>query len=125
MAKKILLIDDSELSRKKFSEILTGTGYITDEAGSALEMISMLEKQKYDLVLLDINMPGLSGFEALRLIKANPAWKDIPVFALTGINKSLDDIHTLQGIGAAGFIDKDVDKDNFLFRIEAAFGDKV
>lgn len=125
MAKKILLIDDSELSRKKFSEILTGAGYNTAEAGSTVEMISMLEKQKYDLILLDINMPGLSGFEALRIIKANSSWKDIPVFALTGISKSLDDIHTFQGIGAAGFIDKDVDKESFLFRIKAAFGDKV
>ncbi len=122
--KKILLIDDSELSRRKFSEILIAGGYEVDKAGSGVEMISMLEKQKYNLILLDINMPGLSGFDALRLIKANPLWKDIPVLALTGVSKSLDDIHTLQGIGASGFIDKEVDKEDFIFRIKTALENK-
>lgn len=122
--KKILLIDDSELSRKKFSEILVSDGYAVDEAGSSVEMISMLEKQKYNLILLDINMPGSSGFDALRLIKANPSWKDIPVLALTGVSKSLDDIHTLQGIGASGFVDKGVDKEDFLFRIKTSLENK-
>ena len=121
--KKILLIDDSELSRKKFSEILVSQGYAVDEAVNGVEMITMLEKQKYDLILLDLNMPGLDGFETLRLVKANPSWKDIPVFALTGEAKSLDDIHTLQGIGASGFIDKEVDRENFIFRIKTALGE--
>jgi len=121
--KKILLIDDSELSRKKFSEILAAEGYGVDEASSGVEMISMLEKQKYNLILLDMNMPGLDGFDTLRLIKANPLWKDIPVLALTGVSKSLDDIHKLQNIGASGFIDKEVDKENFLFRIKTALGE--
>ncbi len=122
--KRILLVDDSELSRKKFSEILVSEGYAVDEAGSGAEVISMLEKQKYELILLDLNMPGLDGFGTLRLIKSNSLWKDIPVFALTGVSKSLDDIHTLQGIGASGFIDKGVDRENFLFRIKTALGEK-
>jgi two-component system cell cycle response regulator DivK len=122
--KKILLTDDSELSRRKFSEILVAEGYEVDEAGSGIEMISMLEKQKYNLILLDINMPGLSGFEALRLIKTNPSWKDIPVLALTGISKSLDDVHALQGIGADGFIDKEIDKEDFIFRIKTVLENK-
>jgi len=120
--KLILLIDDSAVSRKRFSEILVEAGYDVNEAVSGIEMIPMLEKRKYDLILLDINMPELSGFDTLRLIKANPRWKAIPVFALTGVNKSLDDIHKLQDIGAAGFIDKDVDKNDFLFRVRTGLG---
>ncbi len=122
--KKILLTDDSELARRKFSEVLVTEGYEVDEAGSGVEMISMLEKQKYNLILLDINMPGLSGFEALRLIKTNPSWKDIPVLALTGISKSLDDVHALQRIGADGFVDKEIDKEDFIFRIKTVLENK-
>ena len=81
MTKRILVIDDEDAIRKSFELALEDSGYEVDTASSGMEGIEMLKSQSYDLVFLDLKMPGMNGVETLREIrKLN---KDIPVYIVT------------------------------------------
>ena len=81
MTKRILVIDDEDAIRKSFELALEDSGYQVDTASSGMEGIEMLKSQNYDLVFLDLKMPGMNGVETLREIrKLN---KDIPVYIVT------------------------------------------
>ena len=81
MTKRILVIDDEDAIRKCFELALEDSGYEVDTASSGMEGIEMLKSQSYDLVFLDLKMPGMNGVETLREIrKLN---KDIPVYIVT------------------------------------------
>ena len=81
MTKRILVIDDEDAIRKSFELALEDSGYQVDTASSGMEGIEMLKSQNYDLVFLDLKMPGMNCVETLREIrKLN---KDIPVYIVT------------------------------------------
>ncbi len=81
MTKRILVIDDEDAIRKSFDLALEDSGYQVDTASSGMEGLEMLKSQSYDLVFLDLKMPGMNGVETLREIrKLN---KDIPVYIVT------------------------------------------
>lgn len=83
MPKMILLVDDSDVLRKITSFNLKKQGYEVVEARDGIEALEKLEELKPDLMILDIMMPRLDGFNVLKRMQESDEWKDIPVIVLT------------------------------------------
>ncbi|MBR2648614.1 MAG: response regulator [Sediminibacterium sp.] len=81
--KKILIAEDDFVNQKLITHSLNTTGVIFDIAGNGQEAVDMLKKSRYDLILMDINMPEMDGFEATEIIRRDID-KDIPIIAMTG-----------------------------------------
>jgi len=89
MSKRILVIDDEETIRKLFVEVLKDTPYQVDTASSGEQGIELEQKTRYDLVFLDLKMPGLNGVETLRrLWELDPG---VPVYIITAFHKEFLD----------------------------------
>ncbi len=81
--KKVLLVDDNEINLIMQSEIIRKSGISVDIAHSGKEAIQLCETTKYDMILTDIRMPDMDGYETVKLIRTNPAYIDVPILALT------------------------------------------
>ncbi len=92
MKKRILIVEDQEDNRKILRDLLTSVGYDLVEATTGEEGVALAETARPDLILMDIQLPGLDGYEATRRIKANPALRHIPVIAVTSYALSGDDV---------------------------------
>lgn len=114
--KKILLIDDSSVNNLLLQNILEDEGYEVQAAFSGREGLEKIAIDKPDLVVLDIMMPRMDGFEVLKQIISNPETKNIPVIMLTAKNDSRDE-EIAREIGAVDYMTKPVDIENTLQRI--------
>ena len=83
MTKKILIIEDDEENLKLFSTILRHNGHVTLEAKNGMEGIRLAMVENPNLILVDVHMPVMNGFEVLKIIKSKPSTKNIPVIALS------------------------------------------
>ena len=92
MSKRILVVEDHEENRRIVRDLLTSAGYEIVEAVTGEEGVTMAENERPDLILMDIQLPGLDGYEATRRIKANPALRQIPIIAVTSYALSGDDV---------------------------------
>ena len=101
----ILVVEDNEMNRKLCRAILENFQATVIEAETAEKGLELLEQQRPDLVLMDIQLPGMNGLQAIRIIKENPAWKDIPVVALTAYAMSENETK-VQKAGCDGYITK-------------------
>ena len=116
MEKLILIVDDSS------TNLLIARNMLCDDyqvvtVSSAKKMFAILEKIKPDLILLDIEMPGMDGFEALELLKSNVGKPDIPVIFLTVMNDTETEARGLRS-GAVDFLYKPLSKSTLLERIK-------
>ena len=84
MSTSILIVDDDHLNRQVVLRRLTREGYAVAMAASGPMALEMLERQRFDLVLLDVELPAMDGLETLKRIRANPSWNDVPVIMLSG-----------------------------------------
>jgi putative two-component system response regulator len=117
--KTIFVVDDSDTSLLTAEESLEDH-YQVMTIPSAAKMFVFLEKFTPDMILLDIQMPEMNGFEALERLKANPLYKGIPVIFLTGYTD--DDIEARsRELGALGIITKPFSASALLDRVEACF----
>lgn len=94
----VLIVDDIELNRLLLERILTPRGFRTITADGGRIGVDLAQSQQPDLILMDIQMPDLSGYEALELLRADPATSSIPVMAVTG-NATESDRHKLDTAG--------------------------
>ena len=83
VSKNILIVDDDEAIRGLLKQELEYAGYIAEEAADGLEALEKIKHRKYDLIILDVMMPGLSGFDVARVLKNNPDTMDIPIIILS------------------------------------------
>ena len=83
MTKRILVIEDTEDNRQIVRDLLESAGYELIEALDGLEGVAAAEREHPDLILMDIQLPGIDGYEALRLIRDDPRVGDVPVVAVT------------------------------------------
>lgn len=118
---KILIVDDEKINRRIASKMLS-ENYEIAEAESAAAAYEYLEGDTPDLVLLDVHMPEVDGYEVIRTMKAKDDWKDIPVVFLTADN---DDEAEVTGFraGAVDFLTKPFKRDVIIERIEKIVGD--
>jgi DNA-binding response OmpR family regulator len=115
MAKHILVVDDDQLLRRSLTFNLEQAGYEVKSAASAESALKMLQAADYDLVLLDIGLPGMDGLDAVRKIKED---FQLPVIFLTARRRELDEVMGLE-LGADDYVTKPFDIDVLLARIKA------
>jgi two-component system, cell cycle response regulator DivK len=105
MSKRILVIEDEEDNRRIVRDLLTSVGYEIIEAVTGEEGVQAAATHLPDLILMDIQLPGLDGYEATRRIKANPALHHIPIIAVTSYALSGDDVKAFEA-GCDGYVTK-------------------
>jgi two-component system cell cycle response regulator DivK len=105
MSKRILVIEDHEDNRRILRDLLTSAGYEPIEAVTGEEGVALAETHRPDLILMDIQLPGLDGYEATRRIKANPTLRQIPVIAVTSYALSGDEAKAKE-VGCDGYVAK-------------------
>ena len=105
MTKRILVVDDNEDNRQILIDLLSTAGYEVIEARTGFDAVTTAEREVPDLVLMDIQLPGMDGLEATRRIKAQPALAAIPVIAVTSYALSGDDRKAADA-GCDGYVTK-------------------
>lgn len=118
-AARILVVDDQREIRDLTRAILENAGYSASTAASGRDALQAVREARFDLVLLDINMPGMDGWETLRLLKADDILASVPV-VMFSVKKEVSD--RVQGIqeGAVGYITKPFEVDALLSRVGSA-----
>jgi CheY-like chemotaxis protein len=94
---QILVVDDDWKSRNMLRRTLAREGWTVAEAGDGREAVRQIESARPALVLLDLMMPEMDGFEVLERMRAEPAWRDIPVIVVTAKDLTQDEIEQLNG----------------------------
>ena len=129
--KRVLIVDDDSDVRLFVQAIMENAGWECLEARHGEEALDMTEAEAPDLVILDVNMPVMDGFEAFRRLRDNPLTEEIPIIMLTGINMEHPDgrTYTAEDMELAfdvsrpeGFVDKPVDADFLLNSIMGVMG---
>ena len=112
--KKILIIDDEAIIRMSCERSLQAEGFSTGVASGGREGLEMIEKEKYDVVLLDLKMPDMDGMEVLSNIKSS--WPDIHVIMISGYSTVDTAVQALR-CGAVNFIQKPFSPDTIISAI--------
>jgi len=113
---KILIVDDDPTARETVVALLETENYQLELATDGFKALQMLEKLQPDLILLDVMMPGMDGFEVCRRIRATPQLAEVPIIILTALD---DRASLLQGIesGADDFLHKPIDRQELIARV--------
>ena len=114
---RVLIIDDSKTIVAAVRKFLRSAGYETLEALDAEAGLELMRAHKPDLVFLDIVLPGMNGFAALRAIRRDPALRDIPVIMMSGNEQAMEQFFGTR-IGADDFMKKPFSRYEIFFRIE-------
>lgn len=108
-AKHILVVDDDRLSRKLVETLLEGDGYAVACVDSGSTALKAIAEAAPDLVVLDLMMPGMDGFEVLRQLRSTPATRNLPVVLVTALDQA--DVHArLASAGAVEILTKPLDR---------------
>lgn len=105
----VLIIDDDVINSKLIKKILLKLNHSVEAINDGRKTIETIEKNNFDIILLDIIMPGINGIEVLQMIKQNPKFYDIPIIMLSALD-DLDSIVDCINLGANDFITKPIDK---------------
>ncbi|GAB6051863.1 response regulator [Magnetospira thiophila] len=116
MAKKILIVEDNDLNMKLFNDLLQAQGYDTVQTQDGRAVVGLARAERPDLILMDIQLPEISGLEVTRMLKEDAALKDIPVIAVTAFAMKGDEEKILQG-GCDGYIAKPISVPEFIATI--------
>lgn len=118
---RVLVVDDSRTIVAALTHMLTQNGYDASSAGDAETMLEMVADDPPDLIFLDIVLPGMTGFAALRKLRRNPATQDVPVIMISGNPQAVEEFY-LKKIGADGFMKKPFGRYEVFSRIERLVG---
>jgi two-component system, cell cycle response regulator DivK len=121
MKKRILVVEDQEDNRQILRDLLSTTDYEVIEAENGEEALAAVAKQRPDLILMDIQLPILDGYEATRRIKANPALRHIPVIAVTSYALSGDEAKT-RDAGCDAYVAKPFSPRQLLAKVRELLG---
>jgi two-component system cell cycle response regulator DivK len=121
MSKTILIVEDNDLNMKLFNDLLQAHGYGTVQTKDGRQAVDLARQHKPDLILMDIQLPEISGLEITRMLKADDALKNIPVIAVTAFAMKGDEEKIREG-GCNGYIAKPISVPNFLQTIAQFLG---
>ena len=113
MPKTILIVEDNDLNMKLFNDLLQANGYNTVQTNSGKEALQLTRDHRPDLILMDIQLPEISGLEVTKRLKADDELKDIPIVAVTAFAMKGDEEKIRDG-GCEGYIAKPISVTNFL-----------
>lgn len=121
MSKTVMIVEDNELNMKLFNDLLESRGYATIQTRSGLEALDLARAHMPNLILMDIQLPEVSGLEVTKWLKEDDELAHIPVIAVTAFAMKGDEERILQG-GCEGYISKPISVSNFLETIEQYIG---
>ena len=116
---KVLVVEDNEFYREMVSRVLIDEGYQVTSVGTGIEAIKLLKKQKFSVVLLDLFMPELDGYNTTKNLRNIPHCKNLPIIAISG-NKNKDIIRKWATLGLTGYITKPSTKSSLLKAVDKA-----
>lgn len=118
VSKTILIVEDNELNMKLFNDLLESKGYTIVQTGNGLDAVELTRTHKPDLILMDIQLPEVSGLEVTKWLKADDELAHIPVIAVTAFAMKGDEEKILEG-GCEAYISKPISVAKFLSTIES------
>jgi two-component system, cell cycle response regulator DivK len=121
MVKTVLIVEDNELNMKLFHDVLDAHGYATLQTRTGLEALALARKHRPDLILMDIQLPEVSGLEVTKWLKEDDALRDIPVVAVTAFAMKGDEERIRQG-GCEAYISKPISVPMFLGTVRQFIG---
>jgi two-component system, cell cycle response regulator DivK len=121
MSKKILVVEDTFDNREIMRDLLSSAGYLMLEAEDGASGVAKASAELPDLILMDIQLPVMDGYEATRRIKADPATRHIPVVAVTSFALSGDEAKT-RAAGCDGYVSKPFSPRHLLAKVREFIG---
>ena len=121
MAKTVLIVEDNELNMKLFHDLLEAHGYATVGTRNGIEALDLARHHKPDLVLMDIQLPEVSGLEVTKWLKDDPELKHIPVVAVTAFAMKGDEERIREG-GCEAYLSKPISVGKFMETIRGFLG---
>ncbi|MBU4231730.1 MAG: response regulator, partial [Proteobacteria bacterium] len=119
----ILVVDDNRMNRLMLARGLEPQGHQVSFAEHGRQALEMMQNQAFDLVLLDIEMPEMNGYEVLEQLNANPHWRDIPVSMISAVDE-IDSVVKCIEMGAEDYLTKPVNPVLLRARIGASLEKK-
>lgn len=123
MAKTVLVVEDNELNMKLFHDLLEAHGYAIVETRNGADVLSLARQHRPDLILMDIQLPEVSGLEVTRWLKDDDELKAIPVIAVTAFAMKGDEERILKG-GCEAYLSKPISVAKFLETVRTHIGDR-
>jgi two-component system cell cycle response regulator DivK len=117
MPKTVLIVEDNELNIKLFNDLLEAHGYATLQTKDGIEAMKMARQHRPDLILMDIQLPEVSGLEVTKWLKEDPELRSIPVVAVTAFAMKGDEDKIRQG-GCEAYIAKPISVAKFLETVQ-------
>lgn len=124
MKKRILIVEDNDLNLKLFRDLLGAHGYDTIETKEGLEAITLTRAEHPDLILMDIQLPEISGLDVTRRIKADPSICDIPIIAVTAFAMK-DDEEKILAAGCEAYLSKPISIMTFMETVRRFLGQEA
>lgn len=122
MPKRVLIVEDNELNMKLFNDLLEANGYGTIQTRSGVEAVDLARKHRPDLILMDIQLPEVSGLQVIQWIKDDEELKHIPVIAITAFAMKGDEEKIRQG-GCEAYLSKPISVVKFLETVRIYLAD--
>jgi two-component system cell cycle response regulator DivK len=120
--KEILIVEDNPMNMELILDLLEFYGYNVTEAEDGIKALERLSEKKFDIILLDMQLPKMDGLEVLEKIKNNPATTDIPVIAVTAHAMKGSEEHFIE-MGCVDYISKPIDIHKFRALIDKYLGE--
>ncbi len=113
MTKTVLIVEDNDLNMKLFSDLLEAHGFATLKTANGIEAIDLARQHQPNLILMDIQLPEVSGLEVTKWLKEDEALRDIPVVAVTAFAMKGDEERIREG-GCEAYLSKPISVSKFL-----------
>ena len=121
MGKKVLVVEDNELNLKLFQDLLEAHGYDTVKTQDGSLAYDLIKQEKPDLIIMDIQLPQISGLDIIAQVKADSDLKDIPVIAVTAFAMRGDE-EKIMDSGCEGYLAKPIAIDSFVKTVSKHLG---
>ncbi|MEH3143771.1 MAG: response regulator [Methylobacterium frigidaeris] len=123
MKKTVLIVEDNELNMKLFNDLLEAHGYATLKTANGIEAIELARRHRPNLILMDIQLPEVSGLEVTKWLKEDDELKSIPVIAITAFAMKGDEERIREG-GCEAYLSKPISVAKFLSTVRTYLGDE-
>ena len=122
MAKRVMVVEDNDLNRKLFCDVLKANGFEVEPVADGSSVIATARDSSPDLIIMDIQLPGISGVDLIAQAKQDAALSEIPVLAVTAFAAKGDE-ERIRAAGAAGYLAKPVSILPFLGAVKEMLGE--